>query len=89
MVDFETSSSKSEIPKSNSWKITSFSKTMALQSELFLTMFYTINLSPLLVTVKGYVSGYLDMLYIDHVNLVYNKCDLVHSLSILAGEILH
>ena len=26
---------------------------------------------------------------IDHVNLVYNKCDLVHSFSILAGKILH
>ena len=33
MVDFETSSSKSEVSKSNSWKITSFSKTMALQRE--------------------------------------------------------
>ena len=31
-------------------KITSFPKTMSLQRELFLTMFYTINLSPLLVT---------------------------------------
>ena len=27
--------------------------------------------------------------YIDHVNLVYNKCDLVISFSILAGKILH
>ena len=26
---------------------------------------------------------------IDHVNFVYNKCDLVYSLSILAGKILH
>ena len=50
MVDFETSNSKSEVSKSNSWKITSISKTMALQRETFLTMFYTINLSPLLVT---------------------------------------
>ena len=33
-----------------SWKNTSFSKTMLLQRELFLTMFYTINSSPLLVT---------------------------------------
>ena len=55
MVDFETSSSKSEVSKSNSWKITSFSKTMALQREMFLTMFYTINLSPLLVTKKGFM----------------------------------
>ena len=34
----------------NSWKITYFSKTTLLQREPFLTMFYTINLSPLLVT---------------------------------------
>ena len=27
MLDFETSNSKSEVSKSNSWKITSFSKT--------------------------------------------------------------
>jgi hypothetical protein len=53
MLDFETSNSKSEVAKPNSWKITSFSKTTALQRELFLTMFYTINLSPLLVTKKG------------------------------------
>ena len=26
---------------------------------------------------------------IDHANYVYNKCDLVRSLSILAGKILH
>ena len=43
MLDFETSSSKSEVTKSNSWKITSFSKTMLLQREPFLTMFYTIT----------------------------------------------
>ena len=55
MVDFETSSSKLEVSKSNSWIITSFSKTMALQREPFLTMFYTINLSPLLVTKKGFM----------------------------------
>ena len=42
MLDFETSDSKSEVSKSNSWKLTSFSKTA---SELFLTMCYTINLS--------------------------------------------
>ena len=41
--------------KSNSWKITSFSKTLALQREPFLTMFYTINLSPLLVTKTGFM----------------------------------
>ena len=50
MLGFETSNSKSEVSKSNSWKITSFSKTMSLQREPFLTKFYTINSSPLLVT---------------------------------------
>ena len=48
MLDFETSNSKSE-----GLEITekySFSKTTSLQREPFLTMFYTINLSPLLVT---------------------------------------
>ena len=30
MYEFETSNSKSEVSKSNSWKITSFSKTMFL-----------------------------------------------------------
>ena len=39
----------------NSWKMTSFSKTMALQREPFLTMFYTNNLSPSLVTQKGFM----------------------------------
>ena len=55
MDDFETSSSKSEVSKSYSWKITPFSKTMARQRESFLTMFHTINLSPLLVTKKGFM----------------------------------
>ena len=55
MLDFGTSNSKLEVSKSNSWKITSFSKTMALQRELFLTMFYTTNLSPFLVTKKGFM----------------------------------
>ena len=50
MLDFETSNSKPEVSKSNLWQITSFSKNTSLQRELFLTMFYTINLSPLLVT---------------------------------------
>ena len=40
---------------SNSWKITDFSKTTSLQRELFLTMFYTINLSPILVLKKGFM----------------------------------
>ena len=43
MLDFETSNSKSEVSKSNSWKITSFSKTTSLQREPFLTMFYIIT----------------------------------------------
>ena len=41
MLDFETSDSKSEVSKSNSWKTTSFSKTRLLQREPFLTKFYT------------------------------------------------
>ena len=41
--------------KSNSWKIASFSKTMALQRERFLTLFYTSNVSPLLVTKIGFM----------------------------------
>ena len=45
MLDFETSKSKSEVSKSNSWKTTPL-----LQRELYLTMFYTINSSPLLIT---------------------------------------
>ena len=56
MLDFKTSNSKSEVSKSNSWKITSFSKTTSFQRELFLKMFYTINLSPLLVIKKGFMT---------------------------------
>ena len=55
MLDFKTSKSKCEVSKSNSRKITSFSKTMSLQRELFLPIFYTINLSPLLVIKKGFM----------------------------------
>ena len=55
MLDFETSKSYSEVSKSNSWKTTSFSKTTLLQREPFLTMFYTINLCPLLVTKYGFM----------------------------------
>ena len=50
MLDFETTNSKLEVSKSNSWKITAFSKTTSLQREPFLTVYDTINLSPLLVT---------------------------------------
>ena len=42
--------SKSEVLKSNLWNITSFSKTRLFQTEPFLTMFYSINPSPLLIT---------------------------------------
>ena len=55
MLDFETSNSKSEVSKSDSWKINSFSKTALLQRVPFLTRFYTINLSPLLVTENGFM----------------------------------
>ena len=50
LSDFLPSNSKLEVSKSNSWKMTSFLKTTPLQREPFLTMFYTINLAPLLVT---------------------------------------
>ena len=50
MLDFDTSISNSEGSKSNTWKTIYFSKTTLLQREPFLTMFYTIISSPLLVT---------------------------------------
>ena len=55
MRNFETSISKSEVSKSNSMKITSLSKITLLQRLLFLTMFYIINLSPILVTKWGFM----------------------------------
>ena len=55
MLDFETSNSKPEVSNSNSLKITSYWKTTSLQREPFLTMFYTINLSQLLITKKGFM----------------------------------
>ena len=61
MLDFETSKSNSEASKSNLWKITSFSKTMQLQSEPLLTMFYTIlSTTPhySLSTKKFYANNY-------------------------------
>ena len=45
LIVFDTSKSKSNVSKSKSWKITSFSKSMSVQKDLFLTMFYTTNLS--------------------------------------------
>ena len=50
MLDFDNSNSKSEVSKSNSWKVISFSKTTSLQREPFLALFYSINISLLLVT---------------------------------------
>ena len=61
MLDFETSNSKSEVSKSNSCEINSFSKTTSLQREPFLTMECFIlstspqYLSPILVTKEGFV----------------------------------
>ena len=55
MLDFGISKSNSEVLNSNSWKITSFSKTILLQREPFLTRFYTINSSPLLVNKYGFM----------------------------------
>ena len=55
LLDFGTSNSKLEVSKSNSWKISSFSKSTSLQREPFLTMFYTINHSLLLVTKWGFM----------------------------------
>ena len=60
MLDFENSNSKSEVSKSNWWKITSFLKTTPLQKEPFLTMFYTTNLSPLLVPLNLYANNYFE-----------------------------
>ena len=45
-----------EVSKSNSWKTTPSSQTTLLPRELFLTMFYTINLPPLLVIKKGFMT---------------------------------
>ena len=41
MLDFGTSKSNSEVSKSNSWKITSFTITLILQREPFLTILST------------------------------------------------
>ena len=61
MLDFDTSKSYSEVSKSNSWKITSFSKTTPLQREPFLTIFYTINeLSITRYHVMFYANNYFE-----------------------------
>ena len=43
MVDFETLKSNSEVSKSNSWKITSFSETTLPHKDPFLTMYLYYN----------------------------------------------
>ena len=43
LISRPQNNSKSEVSKSNSQKITSFSKTTSLQREPFLTVFYTIT----------------------------------------------
>ena len=60
MLDFETSNYKCEVSKSNSWEITSFSRTKSLQRVQFLTMCYTSNLSPLLLTKRFYANNYFE-----------------------------
>ena len=50
MLDFETSKSNSEVSKSNLWENYFFLKNYVTLEEPFLKMFYTINLSPLLIT---------------------------------------
>ena len=47
-----------KVSQSNSWKITSFSKTTLLHREPLLTMFYTINLSPFCNQVSFYAKKY-------------------------------
>ena len=49
MLDFETSNSKSEVSKSKYFFLKNYI-TSDIQREPFLTMFYAINLSPLLIT---------------------------------------
>ena len=46
MLDFETSNSNSEVSKSNSWKITSFSKTTSLQRESRFSQCFIPSTSP-------------------------------------------
>ena len=57
MLDFETPNCKPEVSKSNSWKITSFSKTTLLQREPFLTMFYTEQLPITRYQVRFYANN--------------------------------
>ena len=50
MLDFENSISNSEVSKSKFAENSVFLESYIIQREPFLTMFYTINLSPLLAT---------------------------------------
>ena len=57
MLDFGTSKSNSEVSKSYSWKIL---KTVLLQRELFLTMFYHQQFSIACYQVGFYANNYFD-----------------------------
>ena len=61
MLDFGTSTSNSEVSKSNSWKVTSFSKTTLLHREPFDTICYTIN-SIAYYQVSLYANNYFEYL---------------------------
>ena len=79
MLGFKTSKSNAEVSITNLWKITSFSKATLLQRKPFLTMFYTINSSPLLVTMSGF------MLIIILSTGNYQQCPLPLTLSTNLG----
>ena len=76
MLDFKTSTSNSEVLKSNSWKITSSSKTTLLQREPFLTKFYTINSSSITrYQVRFYANNYFLVItnsvhYLNNTNVI-------------------
>ena len=65
VLDFETSNSKLDVSKSISWKITSFSKTMSLQRDPFLTINNVLYHQPLPITcyqVRFYAYNYFEYL---------------------------
>ena len=73
MLDFETSKSNCDVSKSNSWKITCFSKTTSLQRELFLTMYYTLSTSPrYLLQVRFHVNNYFECVPLKAVDTICN-----------------
>ena len=61
-LDFVTWKSNSEVSKSNSWEITSFSKTTVFQREPFLKLFYTIILPITCYQLRFYVNKYFEYL---------------------------